>query len=140
MPKVSPFLWFDTQAHDAAKFYVALFKKGSKITSVTRYGAGGPGPAGSVMTVGFTIGGQELTALNAGPQFKFSPAISFVVICATQKEVDHFWNKLVAGGARPTSAVGSPTSLACRGRSCPPSCRSSWPTRTRGGPLEPWRP
>jgi predicted 3-demethylubiquinone-9 3-methyltransferase (glyoxalase superfamily) len=101
MPKVSPFLWFDTQAHEAAKLYVSIFKQGSTIKGVTRYGAGGPGPAGSVMTVAFTLAGQAFTALNAGPQFKFSPAISFVVSCSTQKEVDHYWKKLTAGGGAP---------------------------------------
>ena len=94
MQKISPFLWFDTEAEQAAKFYVSVFKKGSKITHIARYGDGGPGPKGSVMTVGFRLAGQEFTALNAGPIFKFSPAISFVVNCATQKEVDHYWKKL----------------------------------------------
>jgi predicted 3-demethylubiquinone-9 3-methyltransferase (glyoxalase superfamily) len=101
MQKISPFLWFDTQAHEAAKFYVSVFKQGSRITSVTRYGAGGPGPAGSVMTVGFTLAGREFTALNSGPVFKFTPAISFVVSCATQREVDLYWKKLTADGGAP---------------------------------------
>ena len=92
--KITPFLWFDHQAEQAAKFYVSVFKKGSKITSVSRYGDAGPGPKGSVMTVGFRLAGQEFTALNAGPVFKFTPAISFVVSCATQKEVDTYWRKL----------------------------------------------
>ena len=91
---ITPFLWFDNQAEQAAKFYVSVFKKGSKITSVTRYGDSGPGPKGSVMTVGFRLAGQQFTALNAGPIFRFSPAISFVVTCANQKEVDYYWRKL----------------------------------------------
>jgi predicted 3-demethylubiquinone-9 3-methyltransferase (glyoxalase superfamily) len=105
MNKVTPFLWFDTQAHEAAKFYVSVFKRGSKnaatITSVSRYTETGPGPAGSIMTVGFTLGGQAFTALNAGPHFRFSPAISFVVHCDDQKEVDYYWAKLIAGGGAP---------------------------------------
>jgi predicted 3-demethylubiquinone-9 3-methyltransferase (glyoxalase superfamily) len=102
MNKVTPFLWFDTQAHEAAKFYVSVFKKGSKITSVSRYTEAGPAPVGTIMTVGFKLGGQAFTALNAGPHFKFSPAISFVVSCDDQKEVDHFWTKLIAGGGAPS--------------------------------------
>jgi predicted 3-demethylubiquinone-9 3-methyltransferase (glyoxalase superfamily) len=94
MQKITPFLWFDSEAEQAARFYVSVFKKGSKITGVARYGDSGPGPKGSVMTVAFRLAGQELTALNAGPVFKFSPAISFVVSCATQKEVDYYWQKL----------------------------------------------
>ncbi len=99
--KITPFLWFDSQAEDAAKFYVSIFK-GSKIRSVTRYdeeGAKAAGrPKGSVMTVAFELAGQEFTALNGGPIFRFTEAISFVVNCETQKEVDHFWEKLSAGG------------------------------------------
>ncbi len=102
MQKISPFLWFDNQAHEAAKFYVSVFKKGAKITSTSRYTEGAPAPAGSVMTVGFKIGGVQFTALNAGPQFKFSPAISFVVDCANQKEVDTYWTKLLADGGAPS--------------------------------------
>ena len=97
MNKISPFLWFDTQAEDAAKYYVSIFKN-SKIVNVARYGAAGPGPAGSVMTVQFELDGQAFIALNAGPRFKFSEAISFVVDCRTQDEVDHFWSQLSAGG------------------------------------------
>lgn len=95
--KISPFLWFDGQAEDAAKFYVSIFKN-SKINTITRYGEAGPGPKGSVMTVGFELEGQSFTALNAGPQFKFNKAISFVVDCASQDEVDHFWSALSDGG------------------------------------------
>ena len=97
MPPVTPFLWFNTEAEEAAKFYVSIFPN-SKITGVTRYGKSGPGPDGSVMTVNFELDGQRFTALNAGPQFKFTEAISFVIECQTQEEVDRYWTKLTAGG------------------------------------------
>ena len=99
--KITPFLWFDTQAEEAAKFYVSIFKN-SKVGSVSRYdeeGAKASGrPKGSVMTVAFELDGQAFTALNGGPVFKFTEAISLVVNCDTQAEVDHFWQKLSAGG------------------------------------------
>jgi predicted 3-demethylubiquinone-9 3-methyltransferase (glyoxalase superfamily) len=97
MPKIKPFLWFDTQAEEAAKFYVSIFKN-SKIVKVARYGEAGPGPKGSVMTVVFQLDGQEFIALNGGPHFKFTEAISFVVECKTQEEVDEYWEKLTEGG------------------------------------------
>ena len=97
MQKITPFLWFDHQAEEAAKFYVSLFKN-SKVLSVTRYGEAGPGPQGTVMTVTFLLEGQEFTALNGGPLFKFTEAISFVVNCNTQEEVDELWDKLTMGG------------------------------------------
>lgn len=97
MQKITPFLWFDSNAEDVAKFYTSVFKQ-SKIVKVTRYGAAGPGPKGSVMTVKFRLQGQDFVALNGGPVFKFNPAISLVVSCKTQKEVDYFWKKLSAGG------------------------------------------
>lgn len=97
MQKISPFLWFDTQAEEAANFYVSIFKN-AKITKIARCGEAGPGPQGSVMTVGFELEGQSFTALNGGPLFKFNEAISFVVDCGTQEEVDHYWDKLLAGG------------------------------------------
>ena len=97
--KVTPFLWFDTQAEEAANFYVSIFKN-SKVTAITRYGDSGPGPKGSVMTVAFTLDGQQFTALNAGPQFPFTEAVSFVVNCETQNEIDYFWEKLSAGGKK----------------------------------------
>ena len=99
MQKISPFLWFNDQAEEAAKFYVSVFKKNSKIVGVARYGDAGPGPKGSVMTVSFRLGGMELTALNGGPHFKFTPAISLVVNCATQREIDYFWRKLSSNPA-----------------------------------------
>jgi predicted 3-demethylubiquinone-9 3-methyltransferase (glyoxalase superfamily) len=97
MQRITPFLWFDNQAEDAANFYASIFKN-SKIGKIARYGDAGPGPKGSVMVVGFTLDGQEFTALNGGPNFKFTEAISFVVNCETQQEVDHYWSKLSAGG------------------------------------------
>jgi predicted 3-demethylubiquinone-9 3-methyltransferase (glyoxalase superfamily) len=99
--KIIPFLWFDSQAEEAANFYVSIFKQ-SRIGAITRYddeGSKAAGrPKGSVMTVEFELDGQKFTALNGGPQFKFTEAISLVVNCDDQKEVDHFWGKLSAGG------------------------------------------
>ena len=97
MNKITPFLWFDTQAEEAANFYVSLFDN-SEITGVARYPEGTPGKAGSVMTVGFTLAGEPFTALNGGPNFKFSPAISFVVNCADQEEIDRLWAALSSNG------------------------------------------
>ena len=97
MQKITPFLWFDDKAEEAANFYVSIFKN-SKIGSVARYGEAGPGPKGSVMTVSFQLEGVEFVALNGGPQFQFTPAISFVVQCKTQEEVDEYWDRLSAGG------------------------------------------
>jgi len=99
--KITPFLWFDDKAEEAAKFYTSIFKN-SEIGKMTRYDeeAAGPTgrPAGSVMTIEFELEGQEFVALNGGPMFKFTEAISFVVNCETQEEVDYFWSKLSAGG------------------------------------------
>lgn len=97
MQKITPFLWFDNQAEEAMNFYTAVFKS-SKILSVTRYGEEGPGKKGTVMSVKFLIEGQEFVALNGGPQFNISPAISFVVNCETQEEVDYYWYKLSEEG------------------------------------------
>jgi predicted 3-demethylubiquinone-9 3-methyltransferase (glyoxalase superfamily) len=99
MPKISPFLWFDTQAEEAANFYVSVFP-GSRIRGTARYGEAGPGPKGSVMTVTFELDGKEFIALNGGPQFKFTEAVSFSVDCKSQEEVDHYWEKLSAGGEK----------------------------------------
>jgi predicted 3-demethylubiquinone-9 3-methyltransferase (glyoxalase superfamily) len=99
--KIVTFLWFDTQAAAAAKFYVSLFP-GSKIEHVTRYGAGMPGRAGQVMTVTFTLAGQRFVALNGGPEFQFTPAISLYVNVKTQREVDRLWRKLTSGGGEPS--------------------------------------
>ena len=101
MPKITPFLWFDNQAEDAAKFYVSIFKN-SRVVSITRYGDAGPGPKGSIMTVIFELDGQPFIALNAGPHFKFNEAISFVIDCKTQKQVDAYWDKLTSGGGQPS--------------------------------------
>ena len=97
MQKITPFLWFDGNAEEAANFYISIFKN-SKMGKISRYGDAGPGPKGSVMSVTFQIEGQEFFALNGGPHFKFTPAISFFVDCKTQEEVDELWDKLSAGG------------------------------------------
>ena len=99
MKKITPFLWFDGKAEEAMNFYISIFRN-SKIVSVARYGEAGPGPKGTVMTVAFQLDGQEFVALNGGPQFTFSPAISFVVNCETQQEVDELWEKLSEGGEK----------------------------------------
>jgi len=97
MQKITPFLWFDSNAEEAANFYSSIFKN-SKLLNVARYGEAGPGPKGSVMTVTFELEGQQFIALNGGPHYTFSPAISFFVNCETQAEVDELWEKLTAGG------------------------------------------
>ena len=97
MQKITPFLWFDHQAEAAMNFYVSIFKN-SKVIRVSRCGDAGPGPKGSVMAATFELEGQQFSALNGGPLYTFSPAISFFVTCETQQEVDHFWNKLLEGG------------------------------------------
>jgi predicted 3-demethylubiquinone-9 3-methyltransferase (glyoxalase superfamily) len=95
--KITPFLWFDHQAEEAAKFYTSIFEN-SRIGKVARNTESAPGPTGGVLTVEFSLDGQEFTALNGGPVFSFSEAVSFVVHCETQKEVDYYWEKLLAGG------------------------------------------
>jgi predicted 3-demethylubiquinone-9 3-methyltransferase (glyoxalase superfamily) len=97
MQKITTFLWFDNNAEEAANFYVSIFKN-SKILNVARYGDAGPGPKNTVMTVNFELNGQEYIALNGGPRFRFTEAISFVVNCETQEEVDYFWSRLSEGG------------------------------------------
>ena len=97
MQTITPCLWFDTEGEDAARFYTSIFPN-SKITKVTRYGSAGPRPEGTVMTVSFELDGQEFLALNGGPQFKFTEAISFQVSCRDQDEVDAYWNALTEGG------------------------------------------
>jgi len=99
MQKITPFLWFDGKAEEAMNFYTSIFKN-SKIGRITRYGDGGPGPKGTVMSATFQLDGQEFMALNGGPQFKFTEAISFFVNCETQEEVDELWEKLSAGGQK----------------------------------------
>lgn len=97
MQKIVPFLWFDGKAEEAMNFYVSIFKN-SRVLSVTRYGAAGPGPKGTVMSATFQLEGQQFYTLNGGPQFKFTPAISLFVNCETQQEVDELWKNLSAGG------------------------------------------
>jgi len=105
MQTITPFLWFDHQAEEAANFYVSVFSKrrgaapgGSKVLNVSRYGEAGPAPAGTVMTASFQLEGQEFTALNGGPAHHFTEAISFLVSCESQEEVDELWEKLSDGG------------------------------------------
>jgi predicted 3-demethylubiquinone-9 3-methyltransferase (glyoxalase superfamily) len=97
MPKITPWLWFDTEGEEAAEFYASVFPN-SKIKEVTRYGAAGPRPEGTVMTVSFELDGQDFAALNGGPEFKFNEAVSFLVSCKDQEEVDWYWEKLSEGG------------------------------------------
>jgi len=97
--KIKPFLWFDKEAEEAAKYYVSIFKN-SKILEVARYPEGGPAPAGSVMIANFELEGMQFVALNAGPLFKFTEAISFVVTTESQEETDYYWNKLTADGGK----------------------------------------
>jgi predicted 3-demethylubiquinone-9 3-methyltransferase (glyoxalase superfamily) len=99
MQKITPFLWFDGKAEEAMRFYVSIFKN-SKIGKITRYGDAGPGPKGTVMSATFQLEGQDFYALNGGPAFTFSPAISFFVNCETQEEVDVLWEKLSEGGTK----------------------------------------
>lgn len=98
MKNISTCLWFDTQAEDAAQFYVSIFKN-SRVTGISRYGDAGPGPKGQVMTVAFTIDGRDFLALNGGPHFKFTPAVSLIVNCDTQSEIDDYWAKLGKEGS-----------------------------------------
>jgi predicted 3-demethylubiquinone-9 3-methyltransferase (glyoxalase superfamily) len=97
MPKLTPYLWFDTEGEEAARFYTSVFPN-SKITEITRYGSAGPRPEGMVMTVAFELDGQAFVALNGGPEFKFNEAVSFEVGCKTQEEVDAYWTTLSEGG------------------------------------------
>jgi predicted 3-demethylubiquinone-9 3-methyltransferase (glyoxalase superfamily) len=99
MQKITPFLWFDNNAEEAAQFYTSVFKN-SRILTITRYGDAGPGPKGSVMVVSFQLEGQQFTALNGGPRFTFSEAFSFVVSCEDQQEIDDYWNKLTSAGGQ----------------------------------------
>jgi predicted 3-demethylubiquinone-9 3-methyltransferase (glyoxalase superfamily) len=99
MQKITPFLWFNDQAEEAMNFYTSIFRN-SKVGSISRYGEEGPGPKGTVMSTTFQLAGQEFMALNGGPVFTFTPAISFFVDCATQAEVDELWEKLSEGGEK----------------------------------------
>ena len=137
MKKINPFLWFDSEAEQAAKFYVGIFKN-SKIGKIARYpkeAAEKIGrPPGSVMTVEFTLDRVDFVALNGGPQFKFTEAISFSVNCETQDEIDYFWEKLSAdGGSIPKAfGTGSKTNSVCRGRSTQSFSATCWPIRMPG--------
>ena len=117
MQKITPFLWFDGQAEEAAQFYVSVFKN-SRVVRTNYCLEGSPGAAGSVMTVEFVLDGVEFVALNGGPQFKFTPAISFVANCQTQEEVDRLWRELSAGGQE-VQCGWLTTSSGCPGRSYP---------------------
>jgi predicted 3-demethylubiquinone-9 3-methyltransferase (glyoxalase superfamily) len=99
MPTITPYLWFDDQAEEAANFYASVFKN-SRVVDVKRYGEAGPGPEGAAMIVSFELEGQEFIALNGGPQFKFNEAISFYASCTTQEEVDELWERLAEGGEK----------------------------------------
>ncbi|THU37076.1 VOC family protein [Niastella caeni] len=101
MQKITPFLWFNDNAEEAVNFYMSVFKN-SEIKAVARYGDKGPGPKGSVMTIEFELNGHPFIALNGGPMFKFTEAISFVVDCETQEEIDEKWDKLISGGGQPS--------------------------------------
>src|SRR5437660_11066359 len=97
MPRITPNLWFDTESQEAAEFYVSVFPN-SKVAAVTHYTEAGPRPAGEVLTVEFVLDGQEFTAINGGPEFTFDEAVSFLITCADQAEVDYYWEKLSEGG------------------------------------------
>src|SRR6202011_277043 len=99
MQKITPFLWFDGKAEEAMTFYTSVFKN-SRVGSITRFGEGAPRPKGTVMTATFQLNGQEFIALNGGPEFTFTPAISFFVNCETQEEIDELWEKLSEGGEK----------------------------------------
>jgi len=97
-PRITPFLWFDTNAEEAVDFYLTVFKNSRRLGELRNTGEG-PGPKGGIITIAFELDGQQFTALNGGPSFKFTEAVSFVVRCGTQEEVDHYWSKLSAGGS-----------------------------------------
>ncbi len=124
MPRITPNLWFDTESEEAAEFYVSVFPN-SEITTVTRYGEAGPREAGMVLTVEFVLDGQEYVAINGGPQFSFSEAISLMVNCADQDEVDYYWARVVRGRrGRPVRLAEGPLRAVLAGRALPawPSC------------------
>ena len=127
MQEITPCLWFDTEGEQAAEFYTSVFPN-SRILEVARYGSAGPRPEGMVMTVSFELDERKFVALNGGPEFTFSEAMSFQVSCQTQTEIDAFWSKLSEGGEK-GPAAGSRTSSGCRVRSSRPSCPSCSPIR-----------
>ncbi len=130
--KITPNLWFDTEAEEAAAFYVSVFEN-SRVLEVARYTEAGPRPAGTVMTVAFELDGQRFVGINGGPQFTFDEAVSFEVECETQEEVDYFWEKLSEGGEE-GPAAGSRTASASPGRSSRAGWMSCSATPTRSGP------
>ena len=130
--KITPNLWFDTEAEEAAQFYLSVFKN-SRVVNVTHYPEAAPRPAGTVMTVEFELDGQRFVGINGGPQFTFDEAVSLEISCETQDEVDYYWERL-SEGDRKGRAAGSRTATACPGRSYRPGWRSCSPIRTRGGP------
>ena len=133
MSRISPFLWYDSEAEAAAQLYVSIFPN-SKITSVARYGEAGPGKPGSAMTVRFELDGLPVTALNGGPHFKLTEAFSMSVDCADQAEVDRYWNALIEGGGQPSQCGWLKDRFASPGRSCRAPCPGCWPTRTAPRP------
>jgi predicted 3-demethylubiquinone-9 3-methyltransferase (glyoxalase superfamily) len=120
-PRITPFLWFDSNAEEAVAFYLTVFKNSRRLDEV-RTTEAGPGPKGSILTIEFELDGQKFTALNGGPKFNFTEAVSFVVRCDSQKEVDYYWSQLTAAGGSESQcgwlAAGSKTSSASPGRSC----------------------
>ena len=139
MKTIMPCLWFDKEAEEAANYYCSIFKN-AELGHITRYGNEGQeihgGKRGNVLTAEFSLDGHKFLALNGGPLFKFNEAISFQVLCESQVEVDHYWEKLSAGGdPKGSSAVGSRTSTARRGRSCRPSCPRCCRTRIGRSPI-----
>ncbi len=123
MQKITPFLWFDGQAEEAVAFYLSVFKDG-KIHSTTRYPENGPRPAGTVMTIAFELQGEQFVALNGGPGFPFTNAVSLVVNCESQEEIDHYWEKLAADGGERIQCGWLKDKFGCRGRSCRAKCGS----------------
>jgi predicted 3-demethylubiquinone-9 3-methyltransferase (glyoxalase superfamily) len=130
MPTIVPNLWFDTEAEQAAEFYVSVFPR-SRVVSTARYTEAGPRPAGTVMTVQFELDGQPFIGIDGGPEFPFTEAVSFQITCQDQDEVDHYWTACARAAAR-ARADGSRTGSGCRGRWCLPAWTSCSATLTRG--------
>lgn len=130
--KITPFLWFDGQAEAAAKFYCSVFRN-SKLGKIARYPEGSPGPAGSVMTVEFRIEGQDYIALNGGPHFRFNEAVSFVVNCKDQKEVDYYWDRLLADGGQPSQCGWLKDRFGLSWQIVPVGAMKLWTGRNKAG-------
>ena len=133
MQKITPFLWFDSNAEEAMNFHLSIFKN-SKVLSVIRYGEAGPGPKGTVMAATFQLEGQDFQALNGGPAYKFTPAISLFVSCETQPEVDTLWTKLLEGGREDQCGWLTDKFGLSWSRSSPPSWAGCCRTRIPGNP------